>query len=132
MLPAPASIHRLGKAHNVLIHPFVKRCDMPIRVICAACETQEYCAGQILPNDWATETVAGVTRAFCSDCAIDLPASAKDHGLFEASLYAGEEPLAAVVHAGGRWFGVADPHSGRVLAHHFGEFGFWRVKGSGQ
>jgi hypothetical protein len=101
-------------------------------VLCGACETMEACPNGKLPDGWATEMVAGVTRAFCPDCAIDLPDYGKGHGLFEASVYAGERPLVAVVHAAGRWFGVVEPQSARVLAHHFGEFGFWRVKGSGQ
>lgn len=101
--------------------------------MCHACETLEVCPDGNLPDGWDTETLAGTTRAYCPDCAADLPANALREDaprLFEASLYADDEPLAAVVHCKGRWFGLSHVISGRVLAHQFGEFGFWRVKGS--
>ena len=126
-------LHAQSPRHDWPDAPMPDAAALPAPIVmCDACEVMEVCANGPLPMGWATETLAGFTRVYCPDCAVDLPSISAGHGLFEASLYGEEQPLAAVVHCKGRWFGLTHAVSAQVLAHQFGEFGFWRVKGRGQ
>lgn len=97
-------------------------------LICSACEAETRLAPHQAAPGWTFETIALATHAYCPDCSMRRPVDA----LFEPSLYAEGLPMQAVVHSKGRWFGLAHATSGRVLAHQFGEFGFWRIKGAAQ
>jgi len=98
-----------------------------LTMICAACEAKIRLNAKEQAQGWTFETNDLCHLAYCPDCSRQ-PRSAA----FEPSIYADDRPMAAVVHAHGRWFGLVHAESGRVLAHHFGEFGFWRVKATVQ
>jgi hypothetical protein len=94
-------------------------------ICCEICQIMEVCPNGMTPDGWDL----GDNTVRCADCA---KAPAADTGLFVPSLYAQGEPLASVVHHNGVWLGLSHIISGRIIARHCGEFGFWRVKGSGQ
>jgi hypothetical protein len=95
--------------------------------LCSACDTMEICCDGRLPDGWVAGPTYGPARAFCPDCA-----GQNDTGLFIPSQFDEGAPLAAVVQIGAHWYGLTHASSGRILAHQFGGFGFWRVKGAGQ
>ena len=45
--------------------------------ICAACETVRITPDPFLPSGWQVEEIGGEVRAYCPDCAIDLPETAQ-------------------------------------------------------
>jgi len=99
-------------------------------LICSACEAETRLAPHQAAPGWTFETIDHGNHAYCPDCSIGRQEAAD--ALFEPSLYAEGLPMEAVVYSKGRWFGLAHIVSGRVLAHQFGEFGFWRMKGAAQ